>query len=179
MKALETERLLLRGWRREDLDDLYEFARYRDAGILQGWKPHENREESREKLDAMISDPENWAIELKENGKAIGWIKMAPDENRGKYYAKYVSYVLSKDYWGRGYMTEALNRIIRYAFEEQKVDLLSAFHYPHNVRSGRVLKRCGFQYETTLEKTQEHYDGQVFDAVCYSLLAKEYFEGRG
>ena len=83
MKALETERLLLRGWRREDLDDLYEFARYRDAGILQGWKPHENREESREKLDAMISDPENWAIELKELGEPIGTISAAEREWKG------------------------------------------------------------------------------------------------
>lgn len=69
---------------------------------------------------------------------------MAPDENRGKFPAKYVSYVLSKDYRGKGYMTEALNR-------------------------------CGFQYEMTLEKMQTNYDGQVFDAVCFSLLAKDSF----
>lgn len=175
--VLETERLCLRGWQPDDLEDLYEFASYKGDGPKQGWKPHESREDSRRRLDSLMKDRENWAIVLKKDHKVIGWVKMNPDENRGRYYAKYVSYVLSKDYRGDGYMTGALNRIIRYAFEEQHVDLLSAFHYPDNIPSKRVLERCGFLYEITLEKTQTGYDGQLYDAVCYSLLAKDYFAG--
>lgn len=176
MRILETERLLLRGWQPDDLDDLYEYARNMDAGPMQGWKPHESKEESLLALNSFITDDERWAIVLKEKNKVIGSIKISPDENRGRYYAKYVSYVLSADYWGKGYMTEALKRIIAYVFEEMHVDLLSAFHYPHNIRSKGVLERCGFRYETTIEQGQKIYDGQVFDTVCYCILADEYFQ---
>ena len=176
MRKLETERLLLRGWLLDDLDDLYEFAQNVDVGVMQGWKPHESKEESLVALNFYIADDERWAIVLKENNKVIGSIKTSPDENRGRYYAKYVSYVLSADYWGKGYMTEALSRIIKYVFEEMKLDLLSVFHFPHNNRSKRVLERCGFQYETTIKHGQKIYNGQVFDTVCYSILAEEYFQ---
>ncbi len=177
MRVLETERLLLRGWMLDDLDDLCEYAQNVDVGVMQGWKPHESKEESLAALNSYIADDERWAIVLKRNNKVIGSIKMSPDENRGRYYAKYVSYVLSADYWGKGYMTEALSRIIKYAFEEMKLDLLSAFHFPHNNRSKRVLERCGFQYETTIKQGRKIYTGQVFDTVCYAILAEEYLQG--
>lgn len=176
MRILETERLILRGWLLDDLDDLYEYAKNADVGVMQGWKPHESKDESLAVLNDFIADDENWAIMLKENNKVIGSIKTSPDENRGKYYAKYVSYVLSTSYWGRGYVTEGLNRIIQYVFEEMKIDLLSAFHFPHNNRSKRVLERCGFQYETTISQGRKIYTGQVFDTVCYSILAEEYYQ---
>ena len=133
--VLETERLFLRSWLLDDLDDLYEYAQNVSVGVMQGWKPHESKEESLVVLKSFIADDERWAIQLKENCKVIGSIKLSPDENRGGYYAKYVSYVLSEKYWGKGYMTETLSRIIKYGFEEMNIDLLSAFHYPHNIRS--------------------------------------------
>ena len=73
-------------------------------------------------------------------------------------------------------MPEALSRIIRYAFEDMRLDLLSAFHYPHNTRSKRVLEKCGFQYETTVKNGQTIYNGQVFDTVCYSIHSEAYFQ---
>lgn len=175
MRVLETERLLLRCWQLDDLDDLYEYAQNVDIGVMQGWKPHESKEESLVALNSFIADNERWAIVLKDNNKVIGSIKMSTDDNRGKYYAKYVSYVLSAKYWGKGYMTEALKRIIKYAFEEMNINLLTAFHYPHNVRSQRVIERCGFQYETIIMQGQKIYDGQVFDTVCYLISAEDYF----
>lgn len=175
METFETERLILRGWRLEDLEDLYEYAKNREAGIMQGWKPHSDREESLDALNSFIKGGEAWAIVLKDIQKVIGHIKLYPDENRGKYYAKYISYALSSDYWGKGYMTEAVKRIIGYAFEEMKIDLLTAFHYPHNIRSKRVIEKCGFQYEVTVEQGQIIYDGHIFDTVCYSISKEYYF----
>ena len=87
----ETERLILRGWLPDDLDDLYEYAQNPDAGAMQGWKPHESKEESLAALNTFIADDERWAIVFKENGKTIGSIKLSPDTNRGRYKARYVS----------------------------------------------------------------------------------------
>lgn len=59
MKQLETERLILRDWRLDDLDDLYEYAKNKSFGVLTGRKPHDNKEESAKALDGFISDTKN------------------------------------------------------------------------------------------------------------------------
>lgn len=43
---LETERLILRKWTKEDADSLFEYAKDPDVGPIAGWKPHASREES-------------------------------------------------------------------------------------------------------------------------------------
>ncbi len=174
MKTIETERLILRGWQLDDLDDLYEYAKNPNVGLMAGWEPHSSKEVSLNVLKSFIENDDRWAIVLKESGKVIGSLRIYPDENRGKYYAKYINYALSADYWGKGYMTEAVKRVIKYAFEEMYIDLLSAFHYPHNIRSKRVIEKCGFQYEVTLKQSQKIYDGQILDSVCYYILKSEY-----
>lgn len=174
MKTIKTERLILRGWQLEDLDDLYEYAKNPNVGPMAGWEPHSSKEVSLNALKSFIENDDRWAIVLKENGKVIGSLRIHPDENRGKYYAKYINYDLSADYWGKGYMTEAVKRSIKYAFEDMNIDLLTAFYYPHNIRSKRVIEKCGFQYEGALKQAGKRYDGQIFDHVCYSILKSEY-----
>lgn len=71
-------------------------------------------------------------------------------------------------------MTEAVKRMVRYVFEEMKIDILTACHYPHNLRSKRVIEKCGFQYEVTIKNGQTIYSGQTFDTVCYSILRTDF-----
>ena len=174
MKIIETERLILRGWQLEDLDALYECAHNPDIGIMAGWEPHSSKEVSLNVLKSYIESDENWAIVLRESGKVIGQIGSTPDENRGKYVAKCLNYFLSSDYWNKGYMTEAVKRVTKYLFEELNIDLLTIFFYPHNVRSKRVIEKCGFEYEFTIKQARKIYDGQVFDTVVYSMLKSDY-----
>ena len=176
MNSMETERLILRPWLADDLDDLYEYSSDERVGSMAGWKPHINREEARKALDEYMVQENHWAIVLKSEDKVIGAIKLNPDNNRGKYYAKAISFVLSPLYWGKGIMTEALKRIIRYSFDELKIDLLSAFHYSENLRSKRVIEKCGFEYEITLYQSVKRYDGKANDMVCYSILRDNYYK---
>ncbi len=175
MKTLETERLILRKWQLEDLDGLYEFAKKPCVGPMAGWKPHESKEESLGVLKYYIDNDDRWAIVIKESSKVIGMVNIKPDNNRGKYYAKLLSFALSPDYWGNGYMTEAVKRVVKYVFEEMNIDILTAFHYPLNIRSKRVIEKCGFKYEGTIEQGSKIYDGQVFDSVCHSIMKPDYF----
>ena len=177
-RVLETERLILRGWQPEDVDDLYEYASSPKVGPPAGWAPHSDKERTQEILKAYMESGDIWAIELRETGKVIGQLRMYPDENRGKLIAKYISYALSVDYWGQGYMTEAVKEVIKYAFEELEIDLLSAFHSPDNIRTKRVIEKCGFEYEITIENAYTRYDGKVSDNVCYSLLKNKYLKNR-
>jgi ribosomal-protein-alanine N-acetyltransferase len=175
MVTLETERLALRPWRPEDLDDLYEYAKNPNVGPNAGWKPHESREESAGILRKFMDQGEVWALEFRESGKVMGSVGLHADRFREGINGRMVGYVLSEDCWGRGLMTEAVRRVVRYAFEEMGLDILSVYHYPHNMRSRRVIEKCGFHHEGALRMTGKIYDGTVRDSVCYSITRDEYF----
>ena len=99
MSILETERLLLRPWLFTDLDNLYEYSKDERVGPMAGWEPHANKNEAIKALEQYITQEYHWAIVLKTENKVIGAIKLNPDNNRGKYYAKAISFVLSPIYW--------------------------------------------------------------------------------
>lgn len=173
---LETQRLVLREWQAGDLEDLYAYAKDPQVGPIAGWRPHACQAESRALLEFYLRDPAAWAIEKKETREVIGHIRLTPNENKGKYYAKQLSYALAPAYWGKGYMPEAVQQIVRYAFESMGVEVLTAFHYPHNHRSARVLEKCGFELEGVIPGGSERYDGCRFDAVCYCIFREDYFK---
>ncbi|MBQ7338432.1 MAG: GNAT family N-acetyltransferase [Clostridia bacterium] len=175
MSILETERLILRPWLLTDLEDLYEYSKDEKVASMAGWNPHISKDDAVNALNQYITQEYHWAIVLKSENKVVGAIKLNPDNNRGKYYAKAISFVLSPIYWGQGIMTEAAKSVIRYAFNELEIDLLSAFHYSENYRSKRVIEKCGFEYEITLPKSKQRYDGQLFDMVCYCILKDKYY----
>ena len=71
---LETERLILRPWREDDVANLYIYASDPDVGPPAGWPPHTSVENSLEIIRTVLSAPETYAVCLKENGKPIGSI---------------------------------------------------------------------------------------------------------
>ena len=69
---IETERLLLRSFRKSDLEDLYEYAKVLGVGEMAGWKHHESIEESKLILNRFIENDKTFAIVLKSENKVIG-----------------------------------------------------------------------------------------------------------
>jgi len=180
MKTIETKRLVLRGLRLEDIGDFHEYAKNPNvcnasSGI--NWKLKKIKRKSLRFLKGFATD-EVWAIVLKENGRVIGHLKITADENRGQFSERHsaylISYALAEEHWGRGYMTEAVKRAVQYVFEEMHAELLGVFHVPDNVRSKRVIEKCGFQYEGTIERGHKAFDGRVFDSVCYRIMKADY-----
>ncbi len=176
IKSLETERLVLRPWRPEDLDDFYEYAKNPNVGPNAGWEPHRDKEASQKILQSFIKGDEVWALEYKENGKVIGSVGVHHDEKRKGVKGRMVGYVLSEDYWGGGLMSEAVREVVRYMFEEAGYDILSCYHYPFNARSKKVIDKCGFKYEGTLAAASKLYDGSIHDDVCYSITRADYLD---
>ena len=72
-------------------------------------------------------------------------------------------------------MPEAVKAVIKYAFEEERLELISVQHFRFNSKSKRVIEKCGFKYEGTLRKGRKLFNGKVVDLVCYSMLKEEYF----
>jgi len=175
MKVLETERMVLRPWKTDDIDDFYEYAKNPNVGPNAGWEPHKDKEVSLKILQSFIEKDEVRAIVYKGNNKVIGSVGVHCDEKRNGINAKMIGYVLSEDYWGKGLMSEAVKEVIKYLFEEENLDVISCYHYPFNIRSKRVIEKCGFKYEGTLRLTSEIFDGNIYDDVCYSITREDYF----
>lgn len=144
---LKTERLILRAWTLDDLDDFYEYAKVDGVGQMAGWLPHENKEKSLMILNMFIEEKKTFAIEYK--GKVIGSLGIEEyDENELPEFkdkkGREIGYVLSKDYWGLGIMPEAVKEVINYCFNELKLDFLACGHFTDNNQSKRVQEKCGF-----------------------------------
>ena len=99
---LETERLILRPWTMDDLEDFYEYASIEGLGQMAGWLPHKTIDESRTVLELFLREKKVFAIELKESGKVIGSFgieEQAPDPEE-ELLGRELGYVLHKSYWG-------------------------------------------------------------------------------
>ncbi len=76
----------------------------------------------------------------------LGWANLS-EIVRGVFQACYLGYSLAAAVQGRGYMTEALNEVIRFAFEDLGLHRIMANYMPRNARSAAVLERIGFTIE--------------------------------
>ncbi|MDR1590641.1 MAG: GNAT family N-acetyltransferase [Puniceicoccales bacterium] len=82
-------------------------------------------------------------------------------------------YWFGKEYWGQGYGTETARRIVRYAFEDLKLNRLEVNHMIRNIRSQRVIEKCGFKFEGMLRAYVKRF-GQFEDVKFYSQLRGEF-----
>ena len=171
---LETDRLILRMWSKKDAPALYEYAKDPDVGPNAGWKPHANEIESRMIIDQMFRRNMTWAITEKETGDVVGSIGFEEDKYRPQIASREMGYSLAKSRWGKGYMTEAAKRLIKYGFDDLKLDVLMIRTSETNLRSQRVIEKCGFTFEGTLRRAYKTYDGYLREVRCYSMLKEEY-----
>lgn len=172
---METPRLVLRRWRVSDFEDFLSFAADPKVMLASGAQPARNPEEGESFFRRAMWDNGCYAIVLKQTGHAVGKIKFQKDIRRYKINSLSIGYELARDHWGKGYMPEALRAMIVCAFERKKVDVLAIGHFAGNDRSRRVIEKCGFQYEGTILRAYQRFDGKVFDDVCYSILREDYF----
>ena len=145
--TIKTERLLLRPWRADDLDDLFAYASVDGVGQLAGWAPHKTKEDSQQILERFIAERRVFALE--HEGRVVGSVGLEEyDEDR--YPALHqlrcceLGYVLAKDLWGRGLMPEAVEAVLRYLFEDAGLDAVLCGHFISNGQSRRVQEKCGF-----------------------------------
>ena len=148
---LETERLILRPFAQSDLYDFNEYASVEGVGEMAGWKHHESLDESQRILNTFIDEDKTFAIVFKETGKVIGSLgveKYGLEDALTEFYGykgREIGYVLSKDFWGKGIMPEAVKAVIDYLFNTLKLDFLLCGFYDFNSRSKRVQEKCGFK----------------------------------
>lgn len=125
-------------------------------------------------MNGFLAEKNEFAIVLRETGKVIGSIGFHEswangDKNYQWLKSKQLGYVLSKDYWGQGLMPEAVKAVIRYCFDDCGVEALTCNHFAGNVRSRRVILKCGFTFIDTENFYAERLD-RTFEKMRYILL---------
>ena len=173
--VLQTERLILRPWRQEDLEDFYEYAKVDGVGQMAGWLPHESKDVTQTILDSFIAHKKTFALEL--DGKVIGSLGIEnykEDEfpELDSLKGRSIGYVLSKNYWGQALMPEAVKAVQKYLFNTEGFDFLIVSHYAFNLQSKRVIEKCGFQYCKTIPLHTRY--GTTEDTLVYILRQEDW-----
>lgn len=173
--VIETERLILRRITNDDVNEIFEL---RSNPETMKYIPRPLVKTTEDALEhvAMIEEKIvsnvgiNWGITLKGNSKVlgiIGYYRMQPENYRAE-----IGYMLLPDFHGKGIISEAVNRLITYGFDDLKLHSIEAVIDPENIASEKVLQKCGFVKEAHL-KEAEFYEGKFLDKVIYSLLSSK------
>lgn len=176
-QRLETERLILRRFVREDAGAMYKnWASDDEVTKYLPWPTHSNSDVSKSIAEDWVdsySDEKyyQWAIVLKENGDepigSIGAVRMNEDISM-----VHIGYCIGRAWWHQGITSEAMKAVMDFFFEEVGANRIEARHDPRNPNSGKVMEKCGMKYEGTLRSAQRNNQG-ISDACYYSLLKSE------
>lgn len=170
--VIRTRRLVLRELRRDDAPSLHTI--WSDPVVLEFlvFDPFESEERTVAMIDLLKGLPATgegirWVITLASDGSVMGtcgfhnWKK--------EHFRAEVGYELGKDYWRKGYMTEALEAILEHGFGEMNLNRVEAFVTDGNERSLGLLKKLGFAAEGCLRQ-YEWARGRFQDQWVCSLL---------
>lgn len=116
-----------------------------------------------------------WGVYLKATNELIGTVYLLTEGSIAKIAS--ISYCLGYNYWGNGYICEAVRAIIDFGFNKVGYNRIEAYHAKSNVQSARVLQKSGMQMEGTLRQRCKTHNGYE-DCVYYSILKEEYDDNR-
>lgn len=165
MKRIETERLILRPMTVEDAEQVFVWCSDPEVNHFMPYPLYTDVEKVREWIASIKEESNEFGFELKKTGILIGSGSISPSREEGVYE---FGYNLRRDYWGKGYATEAAKAMIAWAHDTLGIKEFSATHALANTASGNVIRKCGLTlYKYT---TYEKFDGsRTFEAADYRM----------
>lgn len=168
---LESSRLILRPFSIEDVDDVLLYTSDDIVTKYLTWPSYKDKSEAEEVVKKFYIDKIGvFAIELKSENKCIGCIdlRLCIEHNKAS-----IGYVLNRKYWNNNYMSEALSLILDLSFSKLELNRIEATHYVGNEGSGRVMQKCGMEYEGTgLQEVK--VKGTFYDVAHYAILREQW-----
>lgn len=149
MKLLETNRLILRDWNEQDLNDLFIILSNPNVALPADSSPITTLCKCKNILDYLIDMKNNYAIELKSTGHIIGTIGLNEDAKRNTD-TRNLGFSLAEEFWNQGIMTEALTVVIANAKSITKK--LSATHKHINMFFQKF-----FVFATLFQSKSQHF----------------------
>jgi RimJ/RimL family protein N-acetyltransferase len=169
--SLQTERLILRGWRDDDFDALA--AYHADADVMTFLGGVQERRDAWRAMSQLLGHwvlrgYGKWAVERKSDGAMMGSVGLINPEG---WPGLEVGWTLAKPYWGEGYATEAASAALGYGFLTQPVDRLISCIDPNNVASQAVAKRVG---ETKGERANLRIGGKDYPVDLWFITRAQW-----
>lgn len=176
-KTIETQKLILRRFKMEDAQDMYNnWASDNEVTKYLTWPTHTSIEISKLVLAGWIEQYNDvqkyeWAIQLKETGSVIGSIGLLNIDNQNENCE--IGYCISRQHWGKGITTEAAKAVLKFGIKEVGFERITGRHDCENTASGRVMQKCGLKYEGVLRRINKNSKGELVDCTYYSILKDE------
>ncbi len=169
---LETERLFLRPMNETDVESV--FAMRSDEDVMRFIRAPQTKRAEAENWINLVSS--RWADEKigfcsiieKSSERFVGWCGLWRLQETGETE---VGYALVKEFWGRGFASEAAGAFLKYGFENLELEKIVAVANPENTNSRRVMENLGMTFD---------YTGKFYerDLVHYTITKDDYFRNR-
>jgi ribosomal-protein-alanine N-acetyltransferase len=176
LPTIETERLRLRKFHKDDAAAIYDYASNEQVTKYVLWETHQSIKDSEAFLAFALNkyderDVSPWAIELKRNERMIGTVDFVWWKPKDK--TAELGYVLSEPYWGQGIMTEAVNALVEFGFNNMELERIQAKCIAENLSSARVMEKAGLIYEGT-HRRAIYVKGAHRDFKVYAIIREDY-----
>ncbi len=164
-RYIETERLIIKPLSQEDAPEVFEWASDKIVNRFLPYQPYKSVAQVRKWIASIEDEDYEFGFFLKDGGKCIGSGSIGRNQN-GDYD---LGYNFNRNYWGRGYATEAGKALIDWAYHQLGARSFASNHAIENVASGRVIEKCGFQFSHYGQYSR--FDGsETFDAKFYRMI---------
>ncbi len=177
LPTFETERLNIRLFNMNDVDDLFEYCSDEQVTRFLPFPTYTSKEQAIERINYCLEGYRNidkpilWAIEYKEDNKLIGGIDFVHWYEQDKVAE--IGYLLNRKYWNKGIMTEALREILKFGFEKMELNRIEICCDERNIGSSKVIEKNGLKYEGMFRQ-KRFQKGEFVSIKCYSMLKEEY-----
>jgi len=177
---IKGEKALLRAIEPSDVHALWEWTQDEETMRLRNYPaPPMSLAEAEREYEESLSEGSSHHLHLAiaaDSGELIGEIALNHIDQRSGT-ADFTIAIGNKAYWGRGYGTDAIRSLMRYAFQQLNLHRVTLHVHAFNERAIRAYERCGFKREGRLRQAQ-YMDGGYSDVLVMGLL-REDFEAIG
>ena len=180
---IETERLILRTWEKEDARSYFQINQ--DPKVIELLRGPLTMEQVNDFTSAMNNQGDKhgytlWAVELKETGELMGFIGLNyPDWESHFTPAVEVGWRLGSQFWSKGYATEGAKTCLEYGFKKCGLKEIISFTVPSNVRSIRVMEKIGLKRDLNGDFAHPKLatDHPLSQHILYRLSLDKYLRG--
>lgn len=179
MPTVEFRNFQLRTLLKKDYHDLFSFGQDEVTTEFLTWGPLKNLKEAKNMIKYTYyrrlsrKEPIGYAIVDMTSNKMVGTIEFHSFNH--KQNSCEIGYVLSRNYWNQGIMTDALKEMTKIGFEVLDMDMIIIKHIKENIASQRVIHKAGYDRKELLKNSFFHPKTQRFhDVYVYEKTRRTY-----
>ncbi len=145
-----------------------EFQQLLSSGPATLWSPKQIKEWTEKHLDEIF----NFSIHTLEDDRSIGFVDLSGiDWVAGNAWVGIG--IGERELWGKGYGTDAMNAVLRFAFEALNLRRVSLDVFEYNERAYQSYRKCGFKDEGRMRQWMQR-GGERYDLIYMGILREEW-----